>query len=192
MQHERHAHRLPCAAGKLGAMRRRRGRQALARDVREHHAAALEHVAVLDHARDAAAAFRTRPLVAAERAAVDRFQPRDDALLQAGEVAADRADVASRASRCTVALRGAIARWPMSVRYCMPSKWMADDRGVRGALRLPHRVAERRHAQHAPAAHDGAAVRQRGARVKHVDAGCAASVTRSRPPMDAPLLGASG
>ena len=64
-------------------MRRRRRRQAVAGDVREEHTAALEHAAILDHPRHAATAFRTRPLVAAKRAAVDRLQAGDDARLQA-------------------------------------------------------------------------------------------------------------
>ena len=66
-----------------GPRRGRRRRQPLAGDVREIDAAALEHVAVLDHARDAAAALGPRPLVAAERLPVDRLERGDDARLQA-------------------------------------------------------------------------------------------------------------
>ena len=93
MQDERHARRLPCAPREIGTVRRRGRRQRRAADVGEIHAPALEHGAVLDQARDAAAAFRTIPRVAQERPAVDRLEPRDDALLQAGEIGADRGDV---------------------------------------------------------------------------------------------------
>ena len=57
MQHQRDAHRLPAAAGQFGAMRGGRRRQLVARDMREIDPAALEELAFLDQARDAAAAL---------------------------------------------------------------------------------------------------------------------------------------
>ena len=88
MEHERHAHRLPRAIGELRARGRCGRRQPFAGDVRVVDAAALEDVAFLDHSRDAAAAFRPRPFVAAERSPVDRLEPGDDARLQSPEVVA--------------------------------------------------------------------------------------------------------
>ena len=70
-----------------------------------------------------------------------------------GEIVAGGRDVHS-APVAAQPLRAAIARWPMSVRYCMPSKWMPRDRAVRSALRLPHGLAERSDAEHAAAARD--------------------------------------
>ena len=114
MEHERHAQRLPRAAGELGARGRRGRRQRRAAHVGEVDAAALEHRAVLDHARDAAAALGPLPGVAAERAAVDRLEARDDRVLQAGQVATDGLDVHGGQRR-------AMARWAMSRRYCAPA-----------------------------------------------------------------------
>ena len=93
MEDERHADRLPRAVGDLRTRRRRGRRQPFAGDVRVVDAAALEDVAFLDHARDAAAALRPRPLVAAERLPVHRLEPGDDARLQSPEVVAGAADV---------------------------------------------------------------------------------------------------
>ena len=58
-----------------------------ARDV---HAGALVHRAILQHARDAAAAFGALPAIGAEAAAIERFQRHDDAVLHPGEEIVDR------------------------------------------------------------------------------------------------------
>ena len=86
MQHQRHAHRLPRAAGEFRAARAvADGGSRSPVTCEKVDAAALEHVALLDQPRDAAAAFGPRPFVAAERPPVDRLEPRDDARLQAGK-----------------------------------------------------------------------------------------------------------
>jgi hypothetical protein len=102
MEHERDADRLPRAIRKLGARRRSRGRQLPAGDVGEVDAAALEDVAILEHARDTATPFRAAPFVAAEGLTVERFQLTDDARLQTFEIVARFADVPQ--------VRGDIAR----------------------------------------------------------------------------------
>ena len=67
------------------------------------------------------------------------------------------------------------------------------DRGVRGALRLPHRIAERRDAQHASAGDDDAAVVQRRAGVEHLARRDARRASRGRGPRStSPVRGASG
>ena len=76
VQDQRHAGRFPCAARKLGAMRRRRRGQRVPRHVREQHAAALENGAVLDPARKPAAAFGPCPRAAGERLAAERLRDR--------------------------------------------------------------------------------------------------------------------
>jgi len=88
MQHQRHAERFPLAAGEFGPMRGGGWRQAVAGDVREVHAAALEEVAFFDDAGGAPA-----PGVAPERLAVEAFEGSDDALLQAGEVVVDEGGI---------------------------------------------------------------------------------------------------
>ena len=59
--------------------------------MREAHAAALEQVAFLDEARDAAPALRALPLVAQKGLPVQLGELADDAILQAGEVVLDQA-----------------------------------------------------------------------------------------------------
>ena len=92
----------------------RRG-EAGAPHAREIHPAALEQCAFLEHAREAAAALGAGPGIAAEPAAVERFECGDDARLQLREVVAERFEV-----------HFFNARWPMSLRYCMPSKRIAS------------------------------------------------------------------
>ncbi len=86
MKHERHAHCLPGPAGELGALRSRRRRQGIPDHVREEHTAAFEYGAVFDRARDAAAALRACPLIAAECTSINRLETRDDALVQAKKI----------------------------------------------------------------------------------------------------------
>ena len=87
MQHQRDAHRLPARGrpARAGAAVAEAG-SVSAGDVREIDAAALEEVAFLDQPRNAAAAFRALPGVAAEGLAVEGLERGDDAALQAGEV----------------------------------------------------------------------------------------------------------
>src|SRR5206468_8616615 len=60
--------------------------QRVARDVREQHTAAFEHVPIFDGARDATATFRACPLIAAKRAAINRLEALDDSRLQRKEI----------------------------------------------------------------------------------------------------------
>src|SRR6185369_1000558 len=94
MEHQRHAQRLETAAG------------------------ALEHLAVLQDHGDAVAlqgfALALLPLVLDELAAVHIRASSDDAILQLHQVVAYGFDVG----------HGFTARWPMSRRYCAPSKRM--------------------------------------------------------------------
>src|SRR5665213_4376850 len=119
VQHQRHAGRLPRRPRKLGSRKRCRGRQARAAHVGKVDAAALEHVAALDQPRNATAALGPGPRIAQERSALDRLERGDDALLQRGEPCARRCDAGG-----VHFLRAPSARWPMSVRNCMPSKPM--------------------------------------------------------------------
>src|SRR6185369_687227 len=86
----------------------RRGELA-APHMREVHAAALEEIAVLDHAAYAAAPLRTLPRIAGEGFSVQRLQRRHDPGLQFTQVLEDLHFLFR-------------ARWPMSLRYCMPAK----------------------------------------------------------------------
>ena len=61
MQDQRHAHRFERPAGELRPHGAGRGRQVAAMHARQVHAAALEHLAVLDDAGRAAAAFGALP-----------------------------------------------------------------------------------------------------------------------------------
>ena len=79
-------------------------------------------------------------------------QRRDDALLQAEQVVADRARSVIAASQRL------IARWPMSRAVLRAVEADAAQHLVGALLRQPRRVAERGDAQHAAAAGDAAAV----------------------------------
>src|SRR5207302_3921547 len=73
---------------------------------------------VLDDARDASSFFfGALPPIGAEARAFERFQRGDDPRLQLREVIVDRL----RLHRHRVFFK---ARWPMSLRNCMPSKRM--------------------------------------------------------------------
>ena len=161
MQHQRHAHRLPRAPGELRPLRGRRRRQAVAADVRKLHAAALE---ARGRPRSTARCRRRLRAASTRRAETARRRsPRARATmrrLQADEVIARMPPSTGRVAARLAGGPRPSARWPMSVRYCMPSKWMLGDGGVGGALRLAHRVAERGDAQHAPAADHDVAVRR--------------------------------
>ena len=122
MQHERHAHDLEATSRELRPSRARRGRQALAHHVRKIHAGALEQAALLEDAAFAAATLGPRPRLAPECPAVERLEPRHDARLQRAEPLERGGDVHDGA--LDQARRAASAREPMSLRYCMPSKWM--------------------------------------------------------------------
>src|SRR3954468_19830808 len=111
MQDERHAHRFPGPAGEMRARSRGGGRQLLALHMRQVDAAALEEIALFDDSRYSSAALRTLPCVRLERTAVERFECRHDPVLQVSQIFED------------LHFR-LIARWPMSLRYCMPSKRM--------------------------------------------------------------------
>ncbi len=93
MQHQRDAHGFPAPAGEFRAVRGGRGGHGLALDVGEIDAAALEQLAVFDQARYAAATLWPVPGVTQEGCAFDGFEFADDAILQAGEIGADRRDV---------------------------------------------------------------------------------------------------
>ena len=92
MEHQRHAHRLEAAAGEFGPVRRCRWRQLAADDVREADAAALEQVALLDDARQPAAAERSvgglLPVSARKGRPVEVLERGNDPLLQADQVLA--------------------------------------------------------------------------------------------------------
>src|SRR3989454_5850000 len=124
VQYERHAHRVVRLAGELRPRRSRRRRQAAALHAREVDAAALEDAAILDDARDAAASFGTLPAIGAEARALERLQRGDNPRLQLREVIVDRL----RLHRYRVFVK---ARWPMSLRNCMPSKRMRDRKSTR-------------------------------------------------------------
>src|SRR5205807_1024446 len=117
VQHERHAHRVVRLAGELRPRRRRRGRQAAALHAREVDAAALEDATFLDDARHATAPFGALPAIGTEGRAFERFERGDDSGLQFREVIVD----CLRLHGYGVFFK---ARWPMSLRYCMPSKRM--------------------------------------------------------------------
>ncbi len=93
MKYQRHAERLEVSSGQLGPLRAGRRRQGLADDVREADTAALEQIAVLDDARQSAAAQlrvgRLFPHVVPERLAVEPLERVDDALLQAEQILAN-------------------------------------------------------------------------------------------------------
>jgi hypothetical protein len=57
--------------------------------VGETDARALQQLAILEHARDAAAALGALPRVAFEAATVERLEPGDDAALEVEEVVAN-------------------------------------------------------------------------------------------------------
>src|SRR5262249_55678453 len=101
--------RFPRPAGELRARRRGGGRKALALHMGEIDPAALEEIAFLDDAAHAAAALRAFPGIRRERLAVQRFERPDDPGLQFTEVLEDLHFLFR-------------ARWPMSLRYCMPAK----------------------------------------------------------------------
>lgn len=82
MQHQRHAHRFPGASRQFRPRSHRRRWQAFALHVREIAAAALEHIAFLDQARDAAATFGAFPGVDQEGLAIHVLQRLHDARLQ--------------------------------------------------------------------------------------------------------------
>src|SRR5262249_50753165 len=92
-------------------------RQALAVHAGEIHPTALEKISVLDDARFATPAFRALPAVVLEPLAVDSLQLGRDATLEIDEVVVDF----RRVHRF-----GETARNPMSLRYCIPSKWTPD------------------------------------------------------------------
>ena len=89
VQHQRDAHRLPGLPCKLGTRGGRRRRQLASFDMREVHPAALEDIPVLDHLRDAAAAFVALPFVGFEGLAVEALQGSDDLFLQLDEMIVD-------------------------------------------------------------------------------------------------------
>ena len=142
MQHQRHPGGAGLAAGQFLAVGGGRGRHLGHFHVGEHHAAALQHVAVVDHAADAAPlGGRIRfalPGIMQEGAAVHALQPRHDAGLQPGKpggngvVLGGGGGMRRRAGRggCRAAVHGVSCqirppgspRWPMSLRYCMPLK----------------------------------------------------------------------
>ena len=96
MEHQRYTERFEASSGHFGPLRGGRRRQRLADDVREADAAALEQSAVLDDARQPAAAeLRVGglfPHIVPERLAVQPFERVDDALLQARADTRERFD----------------------------------------------------------------------------------------------------
>src|ERR1700680_2154241 len=90
-----------------------RRRETAPRDVREAHAPAFEELSAFEHPRRPAPAFPSAPFVLEETRAVERLEFRDDAPLQVEEISLDGGRIHQRRLK---------ARWPMSVRNCMPSK----------------------------------------------------------------------
>src|SRR5439155_4250988 len=110
---QRHAHRFERRTGEIGAMLSRRCGQGRAADVREIAAAALDQAATFHEHRDAAAlelaAGLALPAIDAEGFTGLGLERSDDLPLQPQQVIADRG-------------HRLMARWPMSCRYCAPSK----------------------------------------------------------------------
>ena len=168
-------------------MRGRRGRQRSPVHVREQHAAALEHAAVLDQPRDAAAAFGPRPGVAAERLAVDRLEAGDDARLQVEKIGADRgacpsASLARRRARggrcrCGTACRRSGCR--RSAAYAARCAWRTESPSAVTHSTRPPLTTVSPSASAVPAWNT-------------MTSGCASGVMRSRPSITSPLRGSSG
>src|SRR5438874_4566308 len=136
MQHQRHAHDLEAALRELRSRGARRRWEVITLDVREVDPAALEYVPLFDDAGHAFAAGCALPRIAAERLAVDRFEASHDTGLQVDEIVVgagrihgewcNRFNAGRRRFAAVQPRRGASARLPMSLRYCMPSKWMVS------------------------------------------------------------------
>ena len=135
MQHQRHAHGFEAASGQFRPRGGGRRRQFGTVHMREGNAATLQQIAFFEDAAVTAAAkgvlWTLLPLFAPECLAVQAFQFRDDAILQGGEVVADRGDVDLGCAhvRCQMSDPGrtaqvflVMARCPMSRRNCAPSK----------------------------------------------------------------------
>src|SRR5437660_1805241 len=101
MQYQGHASGLEGAAGQLAPRGAGGRREPLPVHPGEIHAAALEHVPVLDDAALAAAAFLPLPGIAAEAASFDALQLRDKAVLQLEKISVDR----GRVHRCVFSSR---------------------------------------------------------------------------------------
>ena len=125
MEDQAHAHRLERRPGELRPVLGGRRRQLQPFDMAEIAAAALQQSTLFDQLGAAVAlqpfTGRTHPGIGDERLAVGLLHRLDDALLQAQQVAANRGRVEAGHHR------GLMARWPMSRRYCAPSRWMPDN-----------------------------------------------------------------
>ena len=186
MEHERDAHRLERRAGELAARCCvADGGSARARDVREAAAARartrLPPSSMREHRRRRPPG--RVPGVAQERVAVDRLEARDDALLQAEQVVADGGGVQSSSALSNGAVADVACGTACRRSGCLP-------RPRRRAAAPLHRVAQRRHAQHAAAGRDDLAVLQRRAGVEHLRRR-RSSVAAGRV-ITSPLRGASG
>ena len=93
MDDERDAHRFEGGTRELGSLRGGGGGKLAAPHVREVDAGLLEHRAVAQHARLAAAALGAAPRVAAEaRRAIRGFDRRGQLIVQAAQVLRDFVD----------------------------------------------------------------------------------------------------
>jgi hypothetical protein len=141
VEHQRHAHGLERRARELGPVLRGRGRQARPAHVRKPATRALEHLPAFDDARDAVAleqlAGRFAPridkalgarLPCASSFCFDSIERVHDARLQAQQIGAHLGDLVGLGDgeglRSRLLRAHFSARWPMSRRYCAPSKWM--------------------------------------------------------------------
>ena len=134
-KHQRHAHRLERRAGQLGRGARGRRRQRLARararscSRRARSARRLRSAARCRSPCEPARRARVCQASRAKRVAVGGFERGDDALLQVEQVRAATVHAGERPSMRVVRhdcvqIARVTARWPMSRRYCAPSKWM--------------------------------------------------------------------
>jgi hypothetical protein len=122
VEHQRHAHGLEGCARELRAVLRGRRRQSGAAHMREPATGALEHRPALQDAGDAVALQRLArglgPGILHKWRAVDGLDGGGDAGLQVLQVGPYRISLCGHSLR-PIAL---MARYPMSRRYCMPSK----------------------------------------------------------------------
>jgi hypothetical protein len=93
VDHERHTHCFERTPGYLGALRTGRGGEVFAPDVREQNRAALEDLAVLNDAGNAASAFGATPVIGTEAAAITFLERSDDPGLKASQEVPDCVDV---------------------------------------------------------------------------------------------------
>ena len=194
MEHQRDAHRLERRAGELGPVLRRRGRQRAARARARSRSRRARAARRLRGCRSRCRRPAARspgsllPGVATNGVAVGRFERGDDAL-PAGRAGSRATASASMAIGRACRARGS-ARWPMSRRYCMPSKRMRAARPRRRAAAPACTVSPSAvtHSTRPPLVTSSPSF-ERGAGMEHHGIG---ALRRGRPVIASPLRGASG